>query len=107
MSLVVFSVAYFICIFTRSITFDGIAQNIGNLYHRIFYRLYDSGMAEEVLCRGYLFVSLTRRYHVINAAIFSAFFFAMLHGMNSGVDGLAMFNLFLIWIVCGTIICRL
>ena len=32
---------------------------------------------------------------MINAAIFSAFFFAMLHGMNSGVDGLAMFNLFL------------
>ena len=96
LSLVVFSVAYFICIFTRSITFDGIAQNIPVIYiigYFIGYMI--QGMAEEVLCRGYLFVSLTRRYHVINAAIFSAFFFAMLHGMNSGVDGLAMFNLFL------------
>ena len=96
LSLIVFSVAYFICIFTRSITFDGIAQNIPVIYiigYFIGYMI--QGMAEEVLCRGYLFVSLTRRYHVINAAIFSAFFFAMLHGMNSGVDGLAMFNLFL------------
>lgn len=96
LSLVAFSVAYLICILTRSITFDGIAQNIPIIYiigYFIGYMI--QGMAEEVLCRGYLFVSLTRRYHVINAAIFSAFFFAMLHGMNSGVDGLAMFNLFL------------
>ena len=96
LSLVAFSVAYLICILTRSITFDGIAQNIPVIYiigYFIGYMI--QGMAEEVLCRGYLFVSLTRRYHVINAAIFSAFFFAMLHGMNSGVDGLAMFNLFL------------
>ena len=104
LSLIVFSVAYFICIFTRSITFDGIAQNIPVIYiigYFIGYMI--QGMAEEVLCRGYLFVSLTRRYHVINAAIFSAFFFAMLHGMNSGVDGLAMFNLFLLFVDCENI----
>ncbi len=95
-SLVIFSVAYLICVLTKSITFDGIAQNISVIYivgYFIGYMI--QGMAEEVLCRGYFFVSLTRRYHVINSAIFSALFFAMLHGMNAGVDGLAMFNLFL------------
>lgn len=95
-ALVIFSVAYLICIVTKSITFDGLTQNIPVVYivgYFIGYMI--QGMAEEVLCRGYLFVSLTRRYHVINSAIFSAIFFAMLHGMNVGVDGFAMFNLFL------------
>lgn len=95
-ALVIFSVAYLICIVTKSITFDGLTQNIPVVYivgYFIGYMI--QGMAEEVLCRGYLFVSLTRRYHVINSAIFSAVFFAMLHGMNVGVDGFAIFNLFL------------
>ena len=85
-ALVIFSVAYLICIVTKSITFDGLTQNIPVVYivgYFIGYMI--QGMAEEVLCRGYLFVSLTRRYHVINSAIFSAIFFAMLHGMNVGV----------------------
>lgn len=95
-SLIVFSAAYLICVLTRSISFDGIADNIPAVYiigYFIGYMI--QGMAEEVLCRGYFFVSLTRRYHVVNSAIFSALFFAMLHGMNAGVDGLAIFNLFL------------
>lgn len=95
-ALVIFSVAYLICIVTKSITFDGLTQNIPVVYIAGYFIGYMiQGMAEEVLCRGYLFVSLTRRYHVINSAIFSAIFFAMLHGMNVGVDGFAMFNLFL------------
>ena len=95
-ALVIFSVAYLICIVTKSITFDGITQNIPVVYIAGYFIGYMiQGMAEEVLCRGYLFVSLTRRYHVINSAIFSAVFFAMLHGMNVGVDGFAIFNLFL------------
>lgn len=74
-ALVIFSVAYLICIVTKSITFDGITQNIPVVYIAGYFIGYMiQGMAEEVLCRGYLFVSLTRRYHVINSAIFSAVF---------------------------------
>ena len=51
LSLVAFSVAYLICILTRSITFDGIAQNIPVIYIiGYFIGFMIQGMEEEVLC---------------------------------------------------------
>lgn len=93
---VFFSVAYLLCLLTGSIHFDGLTENILPIYiigYLIGYMV--QGMAEEVLCRGYLFVSLTRRYSVSYSIVISAVFFALLHGMNSNLTFLAMINLFL------------
>lgn len=91
-----FSLAYLICVLTGSIHFDGLAKQIAPLYiigYLIGYLI--QGMAEEVLCRGYLFVSLTRRYSLWYSMILSAAFFAALHGLNPGMSLLAVINLIL------------
>lgn len=51
------------------------------------------GMGEEVLCRGYLLVSVGRRYPVYLAIILNSVFFAALHLLNSGISVLAFINL--------------
>ncbi len=91
-----FSAVYLICVVTGSVKFEGIAANITPLYIAGFFFGYVlQGMAEEVLCRGYLMVSLSRRYHVTLAIIYSSLFFAFLHGANNGFSMLAFINLFL------------
>lgn len=93
---VVFSVAYLICIVTGSVKCEGIATDIVPLYIiGYFFGYILQGMAEEVFCRGYLMVSLSRRYHVTLAVVASSVFFAFLHSANSGLSPLAYINLFL------------
>ena len=93
---VAFSAAYLICIVSGAISFEGVAEGMMPLYIIGYFAGYlVQGMAEEVLCRGYLFVSLTKRCHVTTAVVVSALFFAGLHGMNAGVSSLAFLNLFL------------
>jgi len=91
-----FSVAYLLCIITGSVKFEGAATGINPLYIAGFFFGYIlQGMAEEVLCRGYLMVSLSRRYHVTFSIAASSLFFAFLHGANAGLSPLAFINLFL------------
>lgn len=93
---VAFSAAYLICIVTGSVNFEGTVANITPLYIIGFFFGYVlQGMAEEVLCRGYLMVSLSRRYHVTLAITLSSLFFAFLHGANNGFSMIAFINLFL------------
>lgn len=90
------SLAYLLCVLTGSIHFDGMTDDIAPLYIVGYLAGYMiQGMAEEVLCRGYLFVSLTRRHSMWYSALLSAVFFAALHGMNPGLSVLAVFNLVL------------
>lgn len=92
----VFSVAYLICIVTGSVKCEGLATDIVPLYIvGYFFGYLLQGMAEEVFCRGYLMVSLSRRYHVTLAVVASSVFFAFLHSANSGLSPLAYINLFL------------
>lgn len=92
----VFSTAYLLCLATGSIKCEGIAAGISPLYIIGYFMGYLlQGMAEEVLCRGYLMVSLSRRYHVTLAIAASSLFFAFLHSNNSGLSPLAYVNLFL------------
>lgn len=91
-----FSLAYLLCVLTGSIHFDGLADHVAPLYiigYLVGYMI--QGMAEEVLCRGYLFVSLTRRHSLWYSALLSAAFFAALHGINPGLSVLAVLNLVL------------
>lgn len=91
-----FSVVYLICVITGSVKCSGIATDIIPLYITGYFLGYMlQGMAEEVLCRGYLMVSLSRRYHVTLAIVASSLFFAFLHSANSGLSPLAYLNLFL------------
>lgn len=91
-----FSAVYFICVITGSVKCEGISQNIMPLYIIGYFLGYLlQGMAEEVLCRGYLMVSLSRRYHVTLAIAASSLFFAFLHSGNNGLSLLAYINLFL------------
>ncbi|MDE6566865.1 MAG: CPBP family intramembrane metalloprotease, partial [Lachnospiraceae bacterium] len=91
-----FTVAYLFCTLTGSIHFDGMADHVAPLYIIGYLAGYMvQGMAEEVLCRGYLFVSLTRRHPLWYSALLSAVFFAALHGMNPGLSVLAVLNLIL------------
>lgn len=93
---VAFSIVYLLCLATGSIKYEGIAASISPLYIIGYFLGYLlQGMAEEVLCRGYLMVSLSRRYHVTLAITASSLFFAFLHSNNSGVSSLAYLNLFL------------
>lgn len=103
-----FLAAYVICTLTGSIEFIPSASN-GFTGFYIFGFLLGylvQGMAEEVICRGYLLVSLSRRYSVVSAVIMSAVFFSMLHGMNAGVGFLAFLNLLLFGLFMGLLFIR-
>lgn len=103
----VFSIAYLLCVLTGSIHFDGMTDHIEPLYIIGYLGGYMiQGMAEEVLCRGYLFVSLTRRHSLRYSALLSAVFFAALHGMNPGLSVLAVFNLVLFGIFAALLLVK-
>lgn len=53
------------------------------------------GMSEEMLCRSYLMVSLSRGCPLWLAAIINALFFSLLHLGNPGVTVIALVNIFL------------
>jgi len=54
------------------------------------------GLAEEVMCRGFLMTSIARRYSLKTAVIANSIVFAVLHVLNpSGMSALALINLFL------------
>ena len=53
------------------------------------------GMSEEVLCRGYFLVSLSRNTPVWICVLLSSLVFAVLHLANPGICPLAFLNLFL------------
>lgn len=103
-----FVMAYGICVFTGSVKFHPVSsEGTTGLYIVGFLLGYlIQGMAEEVICRGYLLVSLSRRYSVTASIVFSAVFFAMLHGLNAGVGFLAFLNLTLFGIFMGLLFVR-
>lgn len=84
-----------ICKVTGAMTFTHDAANIPLL---ILFAIgfVIQGLAEEVMCRGFLIAHITRRYSVKTAVIASSILFALLHVFNlSGISFLALINLFL------------
>ncbi|CDC93985.1 putative uncharacterized protein [Roseburia sp. CAG:380] len=59
------------------------------------------GLAEEVICRGYLLVSLSRRNSVWYSVILSSGVFMAMHMSNEHVTVLAYINLFLCGLLFG------
>lgn len=104
---VCFSAAYLICVLTGSVHFDGLAEQIAPLYIVGYFAGYMiQGMAEEVLCRGYLLVSLSRRHSLRYSILLSSVFFAVLHGMNPGISVLAVFNLTLFGVLAALLLIK-
>ena len=53
------------------------------------------GMEEEVVCRGFLFTTLSRRYSMPVGFVINSVYFACCHLGNPGIGILPLFNLFL------------
>lgn len=51
------------------------------------------GMSEEVLCRGYLMLSVARRYPLWLAILLNSILFSLLHVWNRGICFLALLNI--------------
>lgn len=98
----IFSVAVGICLVTGSLEFAGICANISWAYIGLFFvGFLIQGMSEEVICRGYFMVSLSRRVPVVVAIILSSLTFAALHLANNGITVLAFINLTLFGVFAG------
>lgn len=89
-----FSAAAVICVVTGTLRFEGISASANAGLLVLFLAGYlVQGMAEEVLCRGYLLGSAARRYSLPVAILFNSVVFALLHSFNAGLSALALLNL--------------
>lgn len=94
--LLIFSVAMLICVVTGSLKLQGLSPSFSIGIFVLFLLGYlVQGMAEEVLCRGYFLVSVSRRYPLAVGILANAVLFAALHLLNNGITLLAFINLVL------------
>lgn len=94
--LVIFSAAVLLCVVTGALKLEGLSATFSVGIFILFLLGYMiQGMAEEVLCRGYFLVSVSRRYPLAVGILANAVFFAALHLLNAGISVLAFINLVL------------
>lgn len=92
----IFTVAVLICVITGSLKIQGMSPSFSIGIFVLFLLGYlIQGMAEEVLCRGYFLVSVSRRYPLAVGILANAVLFAALHLLNNGITVLAFINLVL------------
>lgn len=91
--LVLFGVAVALCVATGNLTLSvNTAPAVGMIF--LYFLGYTvQGMSEEILCRGYLMVSLQRGCPLWMAVLTNALIFTILHLGNPGVTPLALVNL--------------
>lgn len=91
---VIFSAAVLLCIVTGSLNITGLSSTFSVCIFLLFGLGYMiQGMSEEVLCRGYMMISIARRYPLWLAVLLNSLFFSALHLGNSGISVLALVNL--------------
>lgn len=88
-----FSIAVLIALATGSLSFTFSKGGWILLLYAIGFMI--QGMAEEVLCRGYMMCSIARRYPLWVAILTNSLVFAALHLLNAGISVLAFINLVL------------
>lgn len=89
-----FSAAVLICAVTGTLRFEGISASADIGLLLLFLAGYlIQGMAEEVLCRGYLLGSVARQHSLPTAIVTNSVVFALLHSFNAGLTALALLNL--------------
>ncbi len=92
----IFTVAVLICVLTGALKLQGLSPSFSAGIFVLFLLGYMvQGMAEEVLCRGYFLVSVSRRYPLAVGIFANAVLFAALHLLNNGITVLAFINLVL------------
>lgn len=91
-----FGGAVLLCVLSRTVTVHlssgGVSWGLFALYLLGFLI---QGMSEEMLCRSYLMVSLSRGWPLWACAIANALLFSLLHAGNPGVTVIALINIFL------------
>ncbi|MBQ9766893.1 MAG: CPBP family intramembrane metalloprotease [Lachnospiraceae bacterium] len=90
-----------IAVWTDSLTITRVTDVSYPLVFLFFAGFLVQGMAEEVLVRGFLLVSLTRKVSVVWAVVISSLVFAALHLGNPGITVLTFVNLVLAGVVFG------
>ncbi len=91
-----FSAAVLICYSTGTLTFNGISPSFAASTLMLFLLAYMvQGMSEEVLCRGYFMVSVSRKSSLVTAVLANSLVFGCLHLLNPGISVLSFINLVL------------
>lgn len=106
MGIVLVALSIILCVFTGGIAEVNLKQfDIGLLaLYLIGYMI--QGMSEEVACRGYLMVSMTRRNPVWLSVILSSAMFSLLHIANPGFGLMPFVNIFLTGLVFGVYVLK-
>lgn len=96
MGFVLFSATVLLCVLTGAIKVNGFSGTFSiGVFVLFTVGFMLQGMSEEVICRGYLMVSIGRRYSMWVAILSNALIFAALHLLNNGISVLAFINLVL------------
>ena len=66
-----------------------------------FFAFVVQALSEELLCRGYLMMSIFRTVSPLASVLISALIFTILHSSNTSVTPLALFNIFLVGVILG------
>ena len=104
---VIFSLGIILCVVTGALKFNGFSDSFSiGMFVLFFLGFMVQGMSEEVLCRGYLMVSIARRSSLPVAILANSLFFAALHLGNSGISVLAFINLTLFGIFASIMFVR-
>lgn len=91
---VVFSLAVLVCVIGGGVYFDRVSPNANVLLQLLLLGGFVvQGMSEEVICRGYLLVSLSRKNSVWVACLVNSLLFGAVHIFNDGFSLLAFLNL--------------
>ncbi len=91
---VLFSISILLCLMTGSIKLSYDPSTFKPLLFVIYFAGWlFQGMAEEVLCRGFILVSVARKHSLTTAVLFNSIFFACLHLGNPGIGILPLVNL--------------
>lgn len=90
-----FSLAVALCAVTGSLTVSFAVGGFTAAVPLFFLGFLVQGMSEEVLCRGYLMLSVSRRSSITAAIFWNSLIFALLHLFNPGLNPIAVLNLLL------------
>ena len=94
--ILLFGGAVLLCLLTRTVTVTVSSQSVSwGLFALYLLGFLIQGMSEELLCRSYLMVSLSRGWPVWACAVTNALLFSLLHIGNPGVTVIALVNIFL------------
>lgn len=96
---VMFGAVVLIGYLTGQYEFSGLGSASVYLLIAFFIGFIIQAMHEEILLRGWMFVSISRKNNMYAAMFLSSIVFVLGHLRNSGIDALSLINIFLVGIV--------